>query len=79
MNVFMAVYFAILFFLLSPGIFLRLPQHGSKMTVATVHAIVFGLIAYLTGRFVWRLSHRLRMEGIDGEDTEEENKKKNDE
>jgi hypothetical protein len=78
MNVFMAVYFAILFFLLSPGILLRLPQNGSKMTVATVHAIVFGLIAYLTGRFVWRLSHRLRMEGMEDNDIEknQENKKK---
>lgn len=64
MNVFMAVYFAILFFLLSPGVLLRLPQNGSKMTVAAVHAAVFGVLAFLTGKFVWRLSHRLGMEGM---------------
>ena len=60
----MAVYFAILFFLLSPGILLRLPQNGSKMTVAAVHAVVFGVLAFLTGKFVWKLSHRLGMEGM---------------
>ena len=70
MNVFMAVYFAILFFLLSPGILLRLPQNGSKMTVAGVHAVVFGVLAFLTGKFVWKLSHRLGMEGMEPKKTQ---------
>jgi hypothetical protein len=34
------------------------------MTVAAVHAAVFGVLAFLTGKFVWRLSHRLGMEGM---------------
>lgn len=79
MNVFMAVYFALLFFILSPNILLRLPQNGSKMTVAAVHAAVFGVVAYLTGKAVWKLSHRLRMEGMTSLDIvpeEEEEKKK---
>jgi len=72
----MAVYFAILFFLLSPGILLRLPQNGSKMTVAAVHALVFGVVAFLTGKFVWRLSHKLGMEGMKPSEDEEEKEKK---
>ena len=64
MNVFMAVYFALLFFILSPNILLRLPPNGSKMMVALVHAVVFGVVAYLTGKAVWKLSHRLGMEGM---------------
>jgi hypothetical protein len=36
----------ILFFLLTPGILLRLPPGGDKYTVAFVHAVVFGLIMW---------------------------------
>jgi hypothetical protein len=77
MNVFMAVYFAVLFFILSPGVLLRLPQNGSKMTVAGVHAVVFGIVSYLTGKAVWKLSNRLGMEGmtpLDIKPTEEKKK-----
>jgi len=77
MNVFMAVYFAILFFILSPNILLRLPQNGSKITVAAVHAVVFGVVSYITGKAVWKLSHRLSMEGmtpLDIKPTEEKKK-----
>lgn len=56
MGAFMAVYAAILFFVLAPGIFLRLPTGGSKMVVAATHAAVFGLLWYLTSKIVWRLS-----------------------
>lgn len=52
----MAVYAAILFFVLVPGIVLRLPAGGSKMVVAATHAAVFGLVWYLTSKTVWRLS-----------------------
>ena len=52
----MAVYAAILFFVLVPGILLRLPAGGSKMVVAATHAAVFGLVWYLTSKMVWRLS-----------------------
>jgi hypothetical protein len=72
MNIFMAVYFAVLFFILSPNILLRLPQNGSKMTVAGVHAVVFGIVAYLTGKAVWKLSNRLGLEGMTPLDIPEE-------
>jgi len=34
----------ILFFILSPGVLLRLPPKGHKFTVAIVHAIVFSVL-----------------------------------
>jgi len=34
----------ILFFILSPGVLLRLPPKGHKFTVAIVHAIVFSIL-----------------------------------
>ena len=55
MNWFIALYLAILFFVLSPGVLLRLPKNGSKFTVAGVHALVFGLIFHFTHKVVWRL------------------------
>jgi hypothetical protein len=66
MNWFMAVYWAILFFVLSPGVLLRLPKNGSKFAVAGVHALVFGVIALFTGKFVWNLSRRFGVEGMEG-------------
>jgi len=56
MNLTVAIYSAILFFVLSPGVLLRLPSNGSKMTVAGVHAIVFAVVLYFTAGFVWRWS-----------------------
>jgi hypothetical protein len=59
MSLVCSLYVAILFFVLTPGILLRLPKNGGKFTVAAVHALVFGLILYFTHRFVWRLSSSL--------------------
>lgn len=61
MNIVVAIYLAILFFLLSPNILLRLPPNGSKTTVALVHSIVFGVVVYLTKSFVWKWSQSLGM------------------
>ena len=47
----MFLYTALLFFLLTPGILLTLPPKGKKMTVAAVHALVFGSI--------WGLTHKM--------------------
>jgi hypothetical protein len=41
---------AVLFFLLTPGVLLTLPNKGSKYTVAATHAVVFVLVAYLLKR-----------------------------
>jgi len=59
MSLVCSLYVAILFFVLTPGILLRLPKNGGKFTVAAVHALVFGLVLYFTHRFVWRLSSSL--------------------
>ena len=56
MNLAVSIYSAILFFILTPGIILRLPSNGSKMMVAGVHAILFCIILLLTGPIIWRLS-----------------------
>jgi hypothetical protein len=56
MNLIVAIYSAILFFVLSPGVLLRLPSNGSKLTVAGVHAVVFAAALYFTAGYVWRWS-----------------------
>ena len=52
MDMFMAIYCAILFFILSPGVLLRIPKNGSKFVVAGVHAVLFGVVAFFTCKFV---------------------------
>jgi hypothetical protein len=51
----MALFVAVLFFLLTPGILLRLPPGGSKYTVAAVHAVVFVIVYHLTHKAVSNL------------------------
>ena len=62
MNIFVTLYSAILFFILTPAVFLRLPPNGSKYTVAAVHAIAFAVIYHFTHKIVWRMS--MGMEGF---------------
>ena len=87
MNWVVTFYAALLFFILSPSVFLRLPPKGGKFTVAAVHGIVFALIFHFTHKLVWQMSMGmgmpmakapLRKEGMDNEsgDEEEEEKKK---
>jgi hypothetical protein len=56
MNWFFTIYIAILFFILTPSILLRLPPKGNKYVVALVHAIVFAVIFHFTFKFVWERS-----------------------
>jgi hypothetical protein len=63
MSLVVTIYAAILFFLLTPAILVRLPPSGSKWTVAAVHAVVFALIFHFTHKLVWRLGASL--EGFD--------------
>jgi hypothetical protein len=65
MSLLVILYSAILFFILSPGVFLRFPKNGDKFTVAGVHAAVFALVFGLTHKFVAKLGARLRLEGFD--------------
>ena len=59
MDMFMAIYCAILFFVLSPGVLFRLPKNGSKFVVAGVHAVIFGVVSFFTCKFIWNLSQTL--------------------
>ena len=54
MSLLVSLYAAILFFILVPGVLLRVPPKGGKFTVAAVHALVFGLIYHFTHKLVWR-------------------------
>jgi len=55
----MIVYAFLLFFLLSPGVLLRLPARASNMKVAAVHSLIFAAIWTLTHKIVWRMSASL--------------------
>jgi hypothetical protein len=62
MSLIVSLYAAILFFILTPGVLLRLPKNGGKLTVAAVHALVFALVFHFTNKLVWRLG--ASMEGM---------------
>ena len=47
----MAVYAAVLFYALTPGVLVSLPPGASRMTVNLTHAVVFGV--------VWALTHKM--------------------
>ena len=56
MNVLFSLYLLILFLVLTPGVLLSLPKNGSKFTVTAVHGIIFAVILYVTGHYVWKLT-----------------------
>jgi len=70
MNIFVAIYCALLFYVLSPGVFLRLPANGSKMMVTAVHAAIFAFVLYLTEKIVWRMS--IGLEGMESKEKKQE-------
>lgn len=74
MNIIVALYSAILFFLLVPNMLVRLPSNGSKMTVAMVHAAIFGIILYFTQKMVWQFSTKM-LEGLETKKPEHKEKK----
>ena len=53
LHLFMSLFVALLFVVLTPGILLRLPPNGSKLTVAIVHGIVFAVVFHFTHKMVW--------------------------
>ncbi len=59
MNLIVALFSAVLFFILTPGILVRLPKNGSKYTVAMVHSLVFMVVFWLLHRFVMKFSMSL--------------------
>lgn len=48
----MSIFVAVLFFVLTPGVLLRLPPGGSKLMVAAVHAVVFAVVYCLVSKTV---------------------------
>jgi len=52
----LTLYVALLFFVLTPGVLLRLPPNGGKFAVAAVHAFVFAAVLYFTHKFVGNLA-----------------------
>jgi hypothetical protein len=52
MNPITALYAAILFVLLTPGVLLRIPSKGSLLTSSIIHAIVFGILLYFISKIV---------------------------
>jgi hypothetical protein len=57
MDIAMFVYAALLFFVLTPGILLRIPPNGNKRIVAAVHAVLFGLVWSLSHKLIWQSFH----------------------
>jgi hypothetical protein len=51
----MAVYAAVLFYLLTPGVLVSLPPGASRMTVNLTHAALFGLVWHFTHKMVWKM------------------------
>jgi lipopolysaccharide export LptBFGC system permease protein LptF len=68
---FILVFAAILFFLLTPGVLLRLPKNGGKLTVALVHAVVFAVVFYFGSKLLKKFLH---IEGFT-EDVDKKTKK----
>ena len=52
------VYFAVLFFVLSPNILFRFPLNSNKYIVALVHSLIFTFVLYLTNDFVNNLVNK---------------------
>lgn len=57
---------AALFFVLVPGILLRIPSAGDKFTVALVHAVAFALLHHLFAKYVRTLEFFLPNTKVDG-------------
>ncbi len=47
------LFVVVLFFLLTPGILLSLPQGGTVQQKAMVHALVFGIIFHFGHKIFW--------------------------
>lgn len=59
MNVYMSIYVALLFVLLTPGVLLSLPPGGSKLVVAATHGVVFALVYCLTKNYVMNATRNM--------------------
>ena len=59
MYIFMSLFVALLFFVLTPGVFVVLPPNmngpNSFYTVAVTHAIIFAVVYHFTSKMVWNI------------------------
>ena len=53
MFLFMILFSWALFYVLTPGMFIKLPPTGSANVVAAVHGLAFAVIYSLTHKAVW--------------------------
>lgn len=53
----MILFSALLFFVLTPGILLRIPPTGNKYMVAFFHAVIFAIIWSLIYNWIWIWTH----------------------
>jgi hypothetical protein len=58
------LYIALLFFILTPAILVRLPPKGNKYIVAGFHSLVFALVLHFTCKTAWSFTRSI--EGLDG-------------
>jgi hypothetical protein len=56
MNLTMFLILAILAFVLSPGILIRLPPGGNSRVVAATHALVIALVWFSASKTLWHLT-----------------------
>jgi len=61
MNLLFSLYIVALFVALTPGVLLKLPKGGSKVTVAVVHGLVLATVLYFTYEMVQSVTY----EGFD--------------
>jgi hypothetical protein len=66
----MLVFVAVLFFLLTPGVLVRLPPKSGLLVVAAFHAVVFTLVYFFGTKFLWNLLKK--NEGMENNENFEE-------
>ncbi len=59
MGIVMFLYFAALFYLLTPGVLITLPEGASQRTVQLTHAAVFAVVVLFTKGYVWKWAQKL--------------------
>ncbi len=55
MNFLMMAYYAIVFYVLTPGVLFTIPSGVSRNLVYMTHAVVFSLVIGLTNEYAWSL------------------------
>jgi hypothetical protein len=63
-NLLMSLVIAVLFFVLTPGVLVSLPNGKGKFVVAATHAVIFGLVFHFTHKALMNFTQQYeRFEG----------------